>query len=33
MTHRKNIIGVEINMPFKEAARLMLKEIFEISCI
>ncbi len=28
MTHRKNIIGVEINMPFKEAARLMLKERF-----
>lgn len=28
MTHRKNIIGVEINMPFKEAARFMLKERF-----
>lgn len=28
MTHRKNIIGVEINMPFKEAAHLMLKERF-----
>lgn len=28
MTHRKNIVGVEINMPFNEAARLMLKERF-----
>lgn len=28
MTHRKNIVGVEINMPFKEAAQLMLKERF-----
>ncbi len=28
MTHRKNIVGVEVGMSFEEAARLMLRERF-----